>query len=479
MERYQSVIDGERIGGDSELPNVNPSDIRTILGITEQVDVAKVDHAVGVARAAQKKWARTGMLERHDVLMRASHLIHERRDRIARAISSEEGKVLKEGYAEAERSRRIFEYFAAEAMRNVGDKVDSLKAGADAEIVREPIGTVGLITPWNFPFAIPSWKIAPALAFGNAVVMKASSETPWSGVLMAQILEDAGLPRGVFNLLLGSGSKLGSAMASHRGLDAISFTGSTATGMSMAGTVAGRLGKILMEMGGKNPLVVMDDADVPTAVNCAMMGLYYGTGQKCTSSSRFLVQAGIHDAFVDALARKLESTRVGHALDAASEIGPVCSGAQFEKDLSYIEIAREEGAEIVTGGEHLSRETEGYYVSPALVVGATHGMRISREEIFGPVGAVIKVDDFEEAVSVSNDTEYGLSAGICTSSLKYASEFKRRAEAGVVTVNLPTSGGDFHIAFGGHKASGYGGKEQGQYAKDFFTRIKSCYTLPA
>lgn len=478
MDRYQSVIDGERVPGGSEIANINPSDIDNPLGVIEQADVSRVDEAVEVARAAQKNWARASILERHDVLMRASLLINERRDEIAKAISSEEGKVLKEGYAEAERSRRLFEYFAAEAMRNVGDKVDSLKPGADSEIVREPIGTVGLITPWNFPFAIPSWKIAPALAFGNAVVMKASSETPWSGVLMARILADAGLPRGVFNLLLGSGSKLGSAMAAHKGLDAISFTGSTATGMSIAGTVAGRLGKVLLEMGGKNPLVIMDDADIPTAINCAMMGLYYGTGQKCTSSSRFVVQAGIHDAFVDALKKKLESTRVGHALDAASEIGPVCSRAQYDKDLSYIDIAKDDGAEIVTGGERLSRDTQGYYMSPALIVGATQAMRVAKEEIFGPVGAVIKVADFEEAVAVANDTEYGLSSGICTASLKYASEFKRRAEAGVVTVNLPTSGGDFHIAFGGHKASGYGGKEQGQYAKEFFTKIKSCYTLP-
>lgn len=478
MDRYDSVIDGERVVGSAEAPNLSPSDTATVLGLVGQADVGAVDHAIEVARAAQKKWARTAILERHDVLMRAAGLIHERRELIGRAISSEEGKVLGEGLAEADRSRRIFEYFAAESMRNVGDRVDSLKAGATAEIIREPLGTVGLITPWNFPFAIPSWKIAPALAFGNAVVMKASSETPWSAVLLAQVLEDAGLPRGVFNLLLGSGPKLGGAMAAHRGLDAISFTGSTTTGMGMAATVAGRLGKVLLEMGGKNPLVVMDDADIPTAINCAMMGLYYGTGQKCTSSSRFVVQSGIHDAFVDALRDRLEQTRVGHALDPASEIGPVCGRAQFEKDLSYIGIGLDEGAELVAGGKRLNRDTEGYFMSPALFVGAKPAMRIATEEIFGPVGAVIRVDDFEEAVAIANDTEYGLSSGICTSSLKYATEYKRRAEAGVVTVNLPTSGGDFHVAFGGHKSSGYGGKEQGQYARDFFTKVKSTYTLP-
>jgi len=478
MKHYRSIIGGSEVPGGTQVPNTNPSDTSLALGVTEQASAEDVDAAVAAANSAQPAWASLSGLQRHDVLLATSEAIMRRKDKIAHAISSEEGKIISEGYAEAERARRVFQYFAAEAMRNVGDHVDSIKPGAVAEIVHEPVGVVGMITPWNFPFAIPSWKVAPALAFGNTVVMKASTETPWTGILLAEVLKEAGLPDGAFNLLLGSGSKLGGAMVAHGGLAAISFTGSTETGRQIAGDVAGRLAKVQLEMGGKNPMVVMDDADIPTAVNCAMAGLYFGTGQKCTSSSRFIVQDGIHDAFVEALCTRLSKTKVGHALDNSSEIGPVANEAQFKKDLSYIELGLKEGARLAIGGQPVERETKGFFLSPALFVDATPDMRIAREEIFGPVATVTRVPDFEEALQQANDTEYGLSAGICTASLKHASAFKKYARAGVVTVNLPTSGGDFHIAFGGIKASGYGGKEQGQYARDFFTQIKSCYTLP-
>lgn len=478
MTVYQSIIGGNPVSRGPHVPNVNPSDLAEPLGYSVQAGPEHVHEAVQAAEEARESWANTPVLRRHDILLGAATEIARRRDEIARAISLEEGKVLKEGYAETERAMRVFQYFAAEAVRNVGDHVDSMKPGAYAEIFRQPVGVVGLITPWNFPFAIPSWKVAPALAFGNTVVMKASSETPWTAVLLYEILRDAGLPEGVFNLLLGSGRSLGTALAEHPGLSAISFTGSTETGRAIAGKVAGRLAKVQLEMGGKNPLVILDDADIPTAVNCAMAGLYFGTGQKCTSSSRFIVQDGIHDAFVDALCARLGQTRVGHALDAESEIGPVANRAQFDKVRGYIDLGVEEGASIAFGGETVSRETEGFFLAPTLMIDARPEMRVAREEIFGPVATVTRVAGFEEALAQANDTEYGLSAGICTNSLRHATAFKRGAQAGVVTVNLPTSGGDFHIAFGGIKASGYGGKEQGQYARDFFTQMKSAYTLP-
>ncbi len=478
MREFRSFIAGQWVGGGAEMPNINPSDLSTPVGVAYALGSGDVDDAVTAAQQARASWAATNILERHDVLAKVSALIAKHRTDIARSISSEEGKVLSEGLAEADRASRLFGYFAAEAVRIVGDTVASMKKNAEAEIVREPVGVVGLICPWNFPFAIPSWKIAPALAFGNTVVMKASEETPWSAVWLARVLQEAGLPPGVFNLVLGAGATVGQAIADHPGVQAVSFTGSTATGRLIAGRVAGRFAKVQLEMGGKNPMVVLNDADVSTAVDCAMAGLYFGTGQKCTSSSRFIVEDGIHDAFVEALVARLKKTKVGHALEQGSQIGPVANKAQLEKDLQYIDIGRKEGAEVAVGGAMADVPFDGYYLSPTLFVGTKPTMRINREEIFGPVASVVRVGGYDEALSLANDTEYGLSAGICTNSLRRAAHFKRNAQAGVVTVNLPTSGGDFHVSFGGLKASGYGGKEQGQYARDFFTNLKSCYVQP-
>ena len=474
MQEFRSSVGGEAVPGGVPVADENPSDLSQPVGIAYMADVDVVDRAVAAARESQLLWAATNIQQRHDVLMRASTLLHARRDEVAKLISLEEGKILKESLAEVERAVRLLSYFAAEAMRNVGDRVDSIKAGAEVEIIREPVGVVGVISPWNFPLAIPTWKIAPALAFGNAVVLKPSEVTPGTAALLVEILDAAGIAKGAVNLVLG-GAEFGTAIVEHPGIDAVTFTGSTETGRRVAGRAAGRLAKVQLEMGGKNPLVVLDDANVETAVNCAMMGLYHGTGQKCTSSSRFIVQAGIHDAFVDALVDRLKQAVVGHALDAGSEIGPVATSAQMEKNLRYLRIGKEEGAELAIGGERLSQATEGHYLSPALLVSTSPHMRINREEIFGPVGTVQKVASYEEALAVANDTEYGLSAGICTGSLKHATHFKRHVRSGVVTINLPTSGGDYHVAFGGVKASGYGGKEQGQYARDFFTNMKSSY----
>jgi len=379
---------------------------------------------------------------------------------------------------EATRAGHIFKFFAGEALRLAGEKLPSVRPGIDVEVTREPIGVVGLITPWNFPIAIPAWKIAPALAYGNAVVFKPADLVPGCAWVLAEILAKSGVPAGVFNLVMGRGSVVGEALVNDPDVAAISFTGSVGTGRAIAAKAVARMAKVQLEMGGKNPLVVLDDADLPTAVNAATQGAYFSTGQRCTASSRLIVTAGIHDRFVAAMTEKLKSLKIDDALTAGTDIGPVVDPSQLDQDLRYLEIGKSEGAKLVWGGERLKRAAEGYYLSPALFTEANNGMRVAREEIFGPVACVIRAKDYDEALALANDTEFGLCAGIVTTSLKHASHFKRHAQAGMVMVNLPTAGVDYHVPFGGRKGSSYGPREQGRYAAEFFTVVKTAYTAP-
>ena len=372
----------------------------------------------------------------------------------------------------------VFKFFAGEALRIAGEKIDSIRPGVEIEITREPVGVVGVITPWNFPIAIPAWKIAPALAFGNAVVFKPAGLVPGCAWELADILARAGLPGGVFNLIMGRGSIVGEAMLNHPGIAGISFTGSVETGAHVAARCAARLAKVQLEMGGKNPLIVLDDADIPGAVNCAVQGAFYSTGQRCTASSRLIVTEGIHDRFVESTIERMNTLRVGDALDAGTDIGPVVDQSQMEKDLEYLELGRQEGATLATGGQRLKREKEGYYLEPALFTDTAPDMRINRDEIFGPVASVIRVKSYEDALSVANDTPFGLSGGICTTSLKHASHYKKNAQVGMVMVNLPTAGVDYHVPFGGRKGSSYGSREQGRYAVEFYTTVKTAYVAP-
>jgi acyl-CoA reductase-like NAD-dependent aldehyde dehydrogenase len=341
-------------------------------------------------------------------------------------------------------------------------------------VTREPVGVVGIISPWNVPLAIPAWKIAPALAYGNCVVWKPAELVTASAWSLTQILVEAGLPPGVFNLLMGPGRLIGPRIADSRKINAISFTGSVATGAGLAQQAVRSGKKLQLEMGGKNALVVLDDADLERAVNCALDGAYYWTGQRCTASSRLLITDGIHDRFVAHLLDKMRALTVDHALKAGTQIGPVVDQKQLDQDLRYIDIARAEGG-TVFGGELLTRETPGFYLAPALVTETTPSMRINREEVFGPVASVIRVRDYDEALAVANDTESGLSSGICTNSLKHANHFRRHSQAGLVSVNLPTAGVDYHVPFGGRKASNYGPREQGRYAAEFYTVVKTAY----
>ncbi|MES2536067.1 MAG: aldehyde dehydrogenase family protein [Pseudomonadota bacterium] len=471
----QNYINGEWLDGASASANINPSNTADIIGHYAQADVRQAELAIAAAAAAAPAWGLSNTQMRADALDRIGTEILARREELGALLSREEGKTLPEGMGEATRAGQIFKFFAQECLRLRGDKLASVRPGIDVEITREPIGVVGIIAPWNFPIAIPSWKIAPALAYGNCVVIKPAELVPASAWALAEIISRAGLPAGVFNLVMGRGSVVGQALLNDRRVDGISFTGSVATGARVAQAAIGRLAKVQLEMGGKNPLIILNDADLATAVNCAVQGSFYSTGQRCTASSRIIVEKDIYPAFVAAVKEKLATLSVGDALKAGTDIGPVVDASQLEQDLDYIRIGREEGATLAFGGERVSCDTEGFYLRPALFTDCSNDMRISREEIFGPVASVIAADSYEHALALANDTEFGLSGGICTTSLKYATHYKRHAQVGMVMVNVPTAGVDYHVPFGGSKGSSYGAREQGTYAAEFFTTVKTAY----
>ncbi|QYO75685.1 aldehyde dehydrogenase family protein [Devosia salina] len=474
-ELHKNLIDGEWVGSDG-VENINPSNINEVVGVYARATVEETRQAIAAAKAAFPAWSRSGILERHAILSKTSQEILARKQELGELLSREEGKTLPEGIGEVTRAAQIFDFFAGEVLRLAGEVLPSVRPGVGVEITREPIGVIGIITPWNFPIAIPAWKIAPALAYGNTVVVKPADLVPGSTWAIVDILVRAGLPKGVLNLVMGKGSVVGQTMLDSKDVNAITFTGSVGTGKRVAAASIEVGRKFQLEMGGKNPTIVLDDADLKVAVESVAQSAFFSTGQRCTASSRVIVTEGIHDAFVDALCERTKNLRVGDALAKDTEIGPVVDPSQLKQDMDYIDIGRNEGAELRAGGNRVNAPTEGHFLQPALFVGATNQMRIAREEIFGPVAAVIKVKDYEEALATANDTEFGLSAGIVTTSLKYATHFKRNAEAGMVMVNVPTAGVDFHVPFGGRKGSSYGPREQGKYAAEFFTVVKTAYT---
>src|SRR5947207_624072 len=475
---FRNYIAGDWVEGATAIANRSPSDVNDVIGEYAQADGAQARDAVAAAQDALPARSMGSIQARSNILHGAGNEILARKDELGRLLSREEGKTLPEGVGEAMRAGYIFKFFAGEVLRLAGEKLPSVRPGVEVEITREPLGVVGLITPWNFPIAIPAWKIAPALAYGNTVVMKPAELVPGCAWALADILANAGLPAGVFNLIMGRGSIVGEVLVTHPDVAALSFTGSVETGRAIAAKAVARMAKLQLEMGGKNPMVVLDDADLATAVNCAVQGAYYSTGQRCTASSRLIVTAGIHDRFVAAMKEKLASLKVDDALAPGTDIGPVVDQVQLGTDLQYVDVGKAEGAMLAYGGQRVQRAKEGYYLAPALFTEATNAMRISREEIFGPVACVIRAKDYDEALAVANDTPFGLCSGIVTTSLKHASHYKRHAQAGMVMVNVPTAGVDYHVPFGGRKGSSYGPREQGRYAAEFFTTVKTAYTAP-
>jgi len=475
---YKNYIGGTWVGSAETTRNINPSNTDDIVGEFARADSAAVEEAVAAAHSGAARWRESTPQERFDVLDAVGSEILGRRDELGRLLAREEGKILSEATGEVTRAAHIFKFFAGEAVRTAGEHIRSTRPAVEIDVLRHPLGVVGLITPWNFPIAIPAWKIAPALAYGNAVVFKPAELAPACSWHLADMLSRTQLPPGVFNLVMGRGSLVGELLVDHPGVDGISFTGSVENGRHIAERCARRMARVQLEMGGKNPLVILDDADLDVAVSAAVNGAYFSTGQRCTASSRLVVTEGILERFVEALSERLGRLKVDDALEPGSEMGPVVDEAQLRKNLSYVEIAQAEGGRLVFGGTRLQRRHAGYYMAPALITETDSSMRINHEEVFGPVASVLRAKDYETALALANDTPFGLSAGICTRSLAHALHFREHARAGMVMVNLPTAGVDYHVPFGGSKASSYGPKEQGRYAVEFFTTVTTCYTKP-
>ena len=472
---YGQLINGEWDLSGNRSANINPSDTSEVIGHVASATAAQVSDAIAAARAAQPGWEAVKLEEKKNILHAIGQELIDRCDEIGTLLSREEGKPFAEGRGETFRAGEFYQYYAAECLRQIGESAASVRPGISIEISREAVGVFGLITPWNFPIAIAAWKMGPALAYGNTVVLKPSEVTPATAHVLAEVL-NSHLPKGVFNIVQGGGD-VGAALSSGK-IDGVSFTGSVPTGRKIAQAAIQNMARVQCEMGSKNPIVVMDDADMDIAVAQSIHGAFGASGQKCTASSRLIVHEKIHDEFVEKLAKAADAKTVGHALEEGTELGPIVSESQMNKILDYVQIAKDEGGELVTGGARLERATEGYYLPPTIFTNTTNDMRVNREEIFGPMTCVQKVSSYEEGLAMANDTEFGLAASIMTTNLKHAEHYKRNAKFGSVLVNLATAGLDYHVPFGGRNSSSYGPREQGMHAKDFYTVMKTAYTNP-
>jgi aldehyde dehydrogenase (NAD+) len=472
---YKNYIAGEWVEGTGTVENISPADSNDLVGVYAQADAAQTTAAIEAAKKGQLEWQESGLEQRYSALMAIGDELIARSPELGELLAREEGKTLAEGKGEVYRSGQFFHYYAAEVLRQMGETAASVRPGVSIETYREPVGVVAIITPWNFPTATGAWKIAPALAFGNAVVFKPANQVPASAWALTEIISRQNLPAGTFNLVMGPGSEVGETLIHSKKINALSFTGSLETGRKVAAATAVNLVKCQLEMGSKNALVVLDDADLDAAVECAVGGAFFSSGQKCTASSRLIVTEGIHDKFVAAVIERMKKLVVGHPLKEGVHIGAVADARQMQQNLDYLEIAKKEGATLAYGGEIVKEDTDGHFLQPALFIDTTNDMTINREEAFAPIACVIKVANYEEALATLNDTNYGLTGGIMTQSLKYANDFKRNAQTGCVMINLPTAGTDYHVPFGGRKESSFGPREQGTYAKEFYTIVKTSY----
>jgi aldehyde dehydrogenase (NAD+) len=474
---FLNYINGEWVGGASTFENRNPANTEEVVGLFAKGSPQDIADAAAAAQAAFPAWAAMPAPARGNILFKAAEILDRKFDQISAEMTREEGKTLPEAKGEVRRAINIFRYFAGEGSRQPGMLVPSERERVHMFAIRKPLGVVGLITPWNFPSAIPAWKLAPALIAGNTVVLKPASAAPLSAWRLVEALHEAGIPKGVVNFVAGSGGALGQALVDAPPLKAVSFTGSCEIGNWLHAEASRRRLRIQLEMGGKNPTIVLADADFALAVENTVNGAFFSTGQKCTATSRAIVEESIYDRFVDALVERTRKLKVGNGMEPGIDIGPAVDEGQLETDLRYIEIGRRECGEPRCGGR---RQTGGpkdkrYFVEPTIFAGVTEEMTIANEEIFGPVLAVMRAKDFADALRIANRVPFGLSASIQTTNVSRVFEYVYGMEAGLLTVNLPSAGVEYQLPFGGSKDSSFGPKEQGPAALEFFTDYKTVY----
>jgi len=479
IKEYQNFINGQWVKSESGkvFTNTNPANSDDVIGKFQKSENKDVIQAIESAKNAFACFRATPAPQRGKILLQAARIMEHQVKDLSILLTREEGKPILESEGEVKRSIQIFQFFGSEGWRLNGETIPSENQGVDLLTYREPLGVVALITPWNFPVCIPCWKIAPALVSGNTVVFKPASKTPLTGIRIAEILEEAGLPKGALNLVTAPGAVFGAECTAHSEIKAISFTGSNNVGSELYRKAAGRMQKVQLEMGGKNPLIVLDDADIDKAVDYAIQGAFGGTGQKCTATSRVLVVASVADHFTERLVEETRKIKVGDGLDTATDMGPLVDQAQMDTVLKYIEAGKQDGAKLLFGGNKLTgpKYDRGYFIEPAVFSEVNPEMRIAREEIFGPVLAIIKVGSVEEAIQVANNTAYGLSASVCAKDITRIFKCIHEIEAGIIHVNSTTTGAEAQVPFGGMKKSSSGSREMGKAAIDFYTQLKTVY----
>ena len=474
---FANYINGEWVESPKTFENRNPANHDEVVGLFAKGSAADVEKAADAAAAAFPAWSSMPGPARGAILYKAADILDKRFDQLGAEMTREEGKTLPEAKGEVRRAINIFRYFAGEGSRMGGHLVPSERDRVHMFAIRKPIGVVGLVTPWNFPIAIPAWKLAPALIAGNTVIVKPASASPLSAWRLVEALHEAGIPKGVVNFVAGSGGELGKALVNAKPLKAISFTGSCEIGDWLHGEASKRRLRIQLEMGGKNPTIVLNDADFTSAVENVVNAAFFSTGQKCTATSRAIVEDGIYDRFLDALVERTKKLKVGDGMQPGIDIGPCVDQGQLETVLKYISIGRKEAGEPKCGGRHLieGAYAKGYFVEPTIFADVTESMTIAQEEIFGPVLAVMRAKDFEDAMRIANNVPFGLSASVQTTNVSRVFDFVYKMEAGLLTVNLPSAGVEYQLPFGGTKDSSFGPKEQGPAALEFYSDYKTIY----
>jgi acyl-CoA reductase-like NAD-dependent aldehyde dehydrogenase len=478
-EVFRNYVAGQWVECKSQktFPNINPADTDEVVGLFQASGPADVQEACDVAAKAQPGWAALPAPRRGEYLFKAAEILESRLAKLGADMTREEGKTLPEAKAEVKRAINIFRYFGGEGARQFSYQIPSERENVFCYTMRKPLGVVGLITPWNFPSAIPAWKMAPALVGGNTVVIKPASLAPLSALRLVEALHEAGVPAGAINYVTGGGGTVGNTLVDHPAIRAVSFTGSCEVGNTLYDRVARRKIRVQLEMGGKNPTVVLKDADLNYAADVLVNGAFFSTGQKCTACSRAVIERAIYEPLVEILVAKTKKMKVGNGLEPGIDMGPAVDASQLETDLKYIEIAKQEGAKLLCGGNRLTGGVydKGYFVEPTIFGEVVPQMRIAQEEVFGPVLALMVAEDFDDAMHLANSARFGLSASIVSRDLTRVHQFINGIQAGLITVNLPTAGVEYQLPFGGTKESSFGMREQGPLALDFYTETRTVY----